>query len=72
MRLIGETHPCRSHAIRTGDTAQIIAIQFDDVTGRWAYSLQRRGIIWSPLDSYDLYYDDELELVEREAESYYE
>lgn len=72
MRLIGNTHPYRSHAIRTGDTAQIIAIQFDDVTGRWAYSLRRRGTIWNPLDSYDLYYDNELELVEREVESYYE
>lgn len=72
MRFIGDTHPYRSHAIRTGDTAQIIAIQFDDMTGHWAYSLQRRGTIWSPLDSYDLYYDDELELAEREVESFYD
>ena len=71
VRLIGDTHPYRSHAIRTGDTAQIIAIHFDDIAGCWAYSLQRRGTIWSPLDSYDLYYDDELELVEREVEFYY-
>ena len=49
-----------------------MSIQFDDVTGRWAYSLRRRGTIWTPLDSYDLYYDDELELVESEVESYYE
>ena len=70
--LIGETHPYRSHAIRTGDTAQIIAIQFDDMNGCWAYSLRRTGTIWSPLDSYDLYYDDELELIEREVESFYE
>jgi hypothetical protein len=72
VRFIGETHPYRSHAIRTGDTAQIIAIQFDDMNGHWAYSLRRTGTIWSPLDSYDLYYDDELELVEREVESFYE
>lgn len=72
MRLVGETHPYRSHAIRTGNTAEIIAIQFDDMTKRWAYSLRRRGTIWSPLDSYDLYYDNELELVEREVESFYE
>ena len=42
------------------------------MAGRWAYSLRRRGTIWTPLDSYDLYYDDELELVEREVESFYE
>lgn len=72
VRLIGETHPCRSHAICTGDTAQIMAIQFNDMNGHWAYSLRRTGTIWSPLDSYDLYYDDELELVEREVESFYE
>ena len=72
VRLIGETHPYRSHAIRTGDTAQIIAIQFNDMNGHWAYSLRRAGTIWSPLDSYGLYYDDELELVEREVESFYE
>lgn len=72
MRLIGETHPCRSHAICTGDTAQIIAIQFNDMNGHWAYSLRRAGTIWCPFDSYDLYYDDELELVEGEVESFYE
>lgn len=72
MRLIGETHPYRSHAIITGDTAQIIAIQFNDMNGRWAYSLRRTGEMWSPLNSSDLYYDDELELVEREVESFYE
>nr|DAH36407.1 MAG TPA: hypothetical protein [Caudoviricetes sp.] len=49
-----------------------MAIQFDDMNGHWAYSLRRAGTIWSPLDSYDLYYDDELELVEREVESFYE
>ena len=38
----------------------------------WAYSLRHTGTIWSPLDNYDLYYDDELELVEREVESFYE
>ena len=72
VRLVGETHTYRSHAIRTGDTAQIMAIYFDDMTERWSYSLRRAGSIWSPLDSYDLYYDDELELVEREVESFYE
>lgn len=72
MRLIGETHPYRSHAIRTGDTAQIIAIQFNDTNGCWAYSLRRIGEMWSPLNSSDLYYDDELELVEREVKSFYE
>lgn len=72
MRLVGETHPYRSHAIRTGDTAQIISIQFNDMNGHWAYSLRRAGTIWGQLDSYDLYYDDELELVEREVESFYE
>lgn len=72
MRLIGETHPYRSHAIKTGDTAQIMAIQFDDMNGHWVYSLRRTGTIWSLLDSYDVYYDDELELVEREVESFYE
>ena len=72
VRLIGETHPCRSHTIRTGDTAQIIAIYFDEMTEHWAYSLRRRGVIWSPFDNYDLYYDYELELVEGEVESFYE
>lgn len=72
MRLIGETHPYRSHAIRTGDTAQIIAIQFNDMNGHWSYSLRRTGEMWSPLNSSDLYYDDELELVEREVKSFYE
>lgn len=73
VRLIGDTHPYRSYALRTGQTAQIIAITFDYIKGCWAYSV-RCGYrdVWSPFDSYDLYYDDELELAEREVESFYE
>ena len=72
MRLIGETHLYRSHALRTGQTAQIIAITFDYIKDCWGYSV-RCGYrdVWSPYDSCDLYYDDELELVEREVEFYY-
>ena len=42
------------------------------MNGHWAYSLRRTGEMWNPLNSSDLYYDDELELVEREVESFYE